>query len=78
MEEKIIYVSQETIHSNKKAQDYFIVYYILNKKPVSAFVPKEVYDKIALKKLKELGEYIAVFKTTVVGSNIQATLFDIK
>lgn len=78
MEEKIIYVSQEQIHSNKKNQDYFIIYYILNKKPVSAFVPQEVYDKISIKKLKELGEYTAIFKTNIVGSNIQATLFDIK
>lgn len=78
MEEKIIYVSQESIHSNKKNQDYYIIYYILNKKPVSAFVPKEVYDKISIKKLKELGEYTAIFKTSIVGSNIQVTLFDIR
>lgn len=78
MEEKIIYVSQEEIHSTKKNTDYYVVHYILNRKPVTAFVSKEVYDKIMIKKLKDLGEYTAVFKTNVVGSNIQATLFDIK
>lgn len=78
MQEKIIYVSQEQIHSNKKAQDYYIIYYLLNKKPVTAFVSKEVYDKILIKKLEYMKEYTAIFNTHLVGSNIQATLFDIK
>ena len=78
MEEKIVFISQEEIHSNKKNTDYYVVHYVLNHKPVTAFVTKEVYDKIAIKKLKELSQYTACFQTNVIGSNIHATLFDIK
>ena len=78
MQEKIYYLSQEQIHSVKKAKDFYVVYYILNRKPVTAFVSKEVFDKIAIKKLEYMKEYTAIFETHIVGSNIQATLFDIK
>lgn len=78
MEEKVLYVGQEQITSKKKAQDYYLIYYILNKKPITAFVDKKIYDKILLKKLDYLKEYTACFETHMVGSNIQATLFDIK
>lgn len=78
MEEKAIYISQEEIHSTKKNKDYYVVHLVLNRKPFDAFVTKEVYDKIAIKKLKDLQEVTACFNTNIIGSNVQATLFDIK
>lgn len=78
MEEKAIYISQEEIHSTKKNKDYFVIHLILNRKPFDSFVTKEVYDKIAIKKLKYLQECTACFNTNIIGSNVQATLFDIK
>lgn len=78
MEEKAIYISQEEIHSTKKNKDYYVIHLILNRKPFDAFVTKEIYDKIELKKLKDLQPCVACFNTNIIGSNVQASLFDIK
>lgn len=78
MENKIIYVSQEVIHSNKKNQDYYVIYYIMNKKPVTDFVSEETYKKILIKKPQDLKEYDGVFKITAVGNNKSIVLNDIR
>lgn len=78
MENKIIYVSQETIHSKKRNQDFYIIYYIMNRKPVTEFVTEEVYKKIKIKNLQELKEYTAIFNINMSGVGKQVLLFDIK
>lgn len=78
MESKIIFLYQEQIHSNKKNQDYFIVCYLLNKKPVTAFVTQEVYDKIRIKNLQYLKEYTGIFTVNTTSRGLDTVLFDIK
>lgn len=78
MENKIIFVSQESIHSEKKNKDYYIIYYIMNKKPVTEFVSEEVYKKIKIKNLQELKEYTAIFNLSTAGNSKNVILFDIK
>lgn len=75
MENKILFLTMETIHSNKKNQDYYIIRYLLDKKHQEDFVSKEVYDKISLKNLQYLKEYTGIF---TLGSNKHLVLFDIK
>lgn len=78
MENKIIYVSCETIHSEKKQKDFYVIYYIMNKKPVTEFVSEEVYRKLKIKNLQELKEYTAIFNLSINGNSKNAVLFDIK
>lgn len=75
MENKIIFLTMEIIHSSKKNQDYYIIRYLLDKKYQEDFVSKEVFDKIILKNPQYLKELTAVFK---LGSNKHLVLFDIK
>lgn len=78
IEEKVNFISTDNFYSQKKEKEFWVVYVVLDHKPVTYFVTREVYDKINLKKLKELAECTAVLETTVIGSRINATLVDIK
>lgn len=78
MENKIIFLSLEQIHSEKKNQDYYIVRYLLNKKPVEEFVTKEVFEKLSIKKLEYLKEYTGIFNLGNTSRGMSVVLFDIK
>lgn len=75
MENKILFLTMEQIHSEKKNKDYYIIRYLLDKKHQEDFVPQEVFDKIKLKNPQYLKEYTAIFN---LGSNKNLVLFDIK
>lgn len=78
MENKIMFLTMEKIHSEKKNQDYYIVRYILNKKAVEEFVSKEVFEKLSIKKLEYLKEYTGIFNVGNTSRGMSVVLFDIK
>lgn len=78
MENEIVFLSLDKLHSDKKDKDYYKLTCLLDSKNCDVFLSKETYEKLSIRKLEYLKKYIAVFKATNRFGSLSIDLADIK